>query len=167
MSTPLPRLEIASPCEAAWADMVGDDRVRHCAHCDQNVYNVAALSTAEVLILIQRERRMPCLRLWQRPDGTVLTADCPVGLRRTGSRRQRVAAALILSALACFTAPAPAQERPLMGKVAAPPVGPKPPKPPRKCPARRPPTPPLQGAVAVRMGEAVAPATPLTPTTPR
>ncbi len=153
MRNQLPRLEIASPCAATWADMAGDDRVRHCAHCDRTVYNVVALTTTEVLTLLQAEGRMPCLRLWQRADGTVLTADCPVGRRRVGSRRQRVAAALILAALSGFlqacTAPPepPLQGEVVMGKVACPPPPPTRPKPPRRKPL--PTLPPVMGAVAV------------------
>lgn len=157
MPRPLPPLQIASPCDAAWADMAGDDRVRHCALCDKNVYNVSALTAAEVLDLIQAEGRMPCLRLWQRADGTVLTADCPVGLRRVGSRRQRVAAAVVATALAALaqacTAPAEPERHVVMGRIACPTPPPKPPV--KRAPARA-----LQGAPAPILGEVAAPTHP-------
>lgn len=170
----LANLQIASPCDAAWADMRGDDRQRRCAQCDKHVYNVAKLTTAEVMALFEAQGPLPCLRLWRRADGTVLTADCPVGLRKVGSRRTRFAAALILailaSAPALLSAQAPLGGAPrplppeLMGKVACPPAKPKPgptkaPKP-RRTPK---PTPqrPIMGLVAqppsVTMGEVVAP----------
>ena len=90
-------LRIASPCEVPWSSMAGDDRMRHCAQCDRKVYMVARMSAEEVVDLIQSSERMPCLQLWRRADGTVITADCPVGLRRLRSRRRKrliVAAAL-------------------------------------------------------------------------
>lgn len=70
---------VASPCGASWDAMVGDDRVRRCARCDKNVYDVASLTAEEVLALFEREGERPCVRLFRRRDGTVLTADCPVG----------------------------------------------------------------------------------------
>lgn len=176
----LANLQIATPCDAAWADMSGDDRRRLCAQCDKHVYNVAKLSSAEVLALFEAQGPLPCLRLWRRADGTVLTADCPVGLRKVGSRRTRFAAALVLALLASApallaSAPAllsaqtplggaPAPMPHLMGKVACPAPQPKPrptkgPKPrraPKPAPQR-----PIMGLVAqppsVTRDEVVAP----------
>ncbi len=33
----LPQIEIASPCAADWSAMEGDERVRFCRACQQNV----------------------------------------------------------------------------------------------------------------------------------
>lgn len=147
----LNHLRIASPCDASWEAMTGDDRVRHCAHCDRNVYQVAHLTTAEVAALFQADGLAPCLRLWRRADGTVLTADCPVGLRRRGSRRLRVRATLLGLLLASLPSllRAQAPEPRVQGKVAAPtrpaPKGRRPKV--RPLPPLRP-EPPLMGAVA-------------------
>ncbi|MCU1277921.1 MAG: hypothetical protein JWM53_1467 [bacterium] len=86
MTTRLPvlleNLRIATPCQADWDDMAGDDRVRFCGRCEKNVYNLSAMTRDEAQALVgDREGRM-CVRLYQRTDGTVLTADCPVGVRR-------------------------------------------------------------------------------------
>lgn len=88
--TPL-KLRVASPCTESWAAMVGDERVRHCGQCQMNVFNLSSLSRAEVDTLLQKAEGRVCGRFYQRTDGTVLTADCPVGLRRA---RARMAAAL-------------------------------------------------------------------------
>jgi hypothetical protein len=37
-------LRVASACDASWAEMVGDHLVRFCAQCQQNVYNVSAMT---------------------------------------------------------------------------------------------------------------------------
>jgi hypothetical protein len=85
---PLEDLRIASPCTARWEEMTGDDRVRHCAHCDNNVYNVAGMTRGEALKLVhERSESGLCLRMFRRADGTVLTADCPVGERKKRVRR--------------------------------------------------------------------------------
>src|SRR6266404_5164859 len=79
----LPRLTIATPCTARWADMPGNDRVRHCSSCDKNVYNVSALGRRALKqLLAANETRPPCLRLFRRPDGTVVTRDCFAPARR-------------------------------------------------------------------------------------
>jgi len=66
--------------------MAGDDRVRHCAACDLDVFNVEDMSREEALALIRRKIDDPgariCARLRVRRDGTVVTRDCPVGLAR-------------------------------------------------------------------------------------
>lgn len=77
----LDHIRIASPCPASWAAMAGDERVRFCLQCEKNVYNLSSMTkeAAEALI-VEKEGRL-CARFYQRADGTILTADCPVGLR--------------------------------------------------------------------------------------
>jgi hypothetical protein len=86
MTTRLPLaledLRIATPCRADWDEMSGDDRVRFCGRCEKNVYNVSALSRAEAEALVREREGRVCLRLYRRSDGTVITSDCPVGVRR-------------------------------------------------------------------------------------
>lgn len=73
----LPRLKIAVACQQDWNAMAGDDKVRFCGQCCQNVYNVRQLRPREVAALIESHgERMPCLRLYHRPDGTVITRSC-------------------------------------------------------------------------------------------
>ena len=71
--------KIASPCSADWDQMVGDNRIRHCAECDLNVYNFSAMTTAEVEQIITTHEGRLCARMYRRADGTLLTEDCPVG----------------------------------------------------------------------------------------
>jgi len=83
---PLDRIEIANPCEVPWDRMPGDDRVRFCGQCRQNVYNVEALSRREALDLIHSRQGRLCLRFYRRADGTVTTADCWTRLRQARRR---------------------------------------------------------------------------------
>lgn len=89
----LPMLEaakIASPCPARWEDMVGDEHTRFCVGCQKTVFNLSALTAeeAEALLAAHGEGGL-CARLYRRPDGTVLTRDCPVGVRRKRLRGVR------------------------------------------------------------------------------
>lgn len=80
-------LRIASPCAADWDAMKGDDRVRFCGECQKNVYNLSAMSREEAQQLVAGREGPMCVRLAKRVDGTVVTDDCPVGVRRRRRRR--------------------------------------------------------------------------------
>jgi hypothetical protein len=75
-------IHIASPCTAAWSDMDGDDKFRFCKQCRKYVYNLSAMSRPEAEALVEKMEGRMCVRFYRRADGTVLTDDCPVGLRR-------------------------------------------------------------------------------------
>ncbi len=84
----LENLSVAAPCNADWDAMKGDDRVRFCGSCQKNVYNLSALSRVDAEHLIAKhEGPPPCIRLYKRRDGTVITNDCPVGRKRRRLRR--------------------------------------------------------------------------------
>jgi hypothetical protein len=77
----LDQVRIASPCRADWDAMQGDDRVRFCAECGKNVYNLSAMTRLEAEALVTEKEGRMCARFYQRADGSALTSDCPVGLR--------------------------------------------------------------------------------------
>jgi hypothetical protein len=105
------QIRIASPCSTDWNRMAGDDRVRYCPQCKLNVYNFSKLSTAEIgLIVAAREGRL-CARFYQRSDGTMLTQNCPVGIRGALLRSWRVASAT-LTAILSLTPPLVAAAEP-------------------------------------------------------
>jgi len=93
----LDQLKIASPCGMDWNEMQGDDRSRFCDSCQKHVYNFAAMTTEEGLALIEAKEGKVCGRLTRRYDGTILTADCPVGL---AARVQRFRRRLVYGAIA-------------------------------------------------------------------
>jgi Carboxypeptidase regulatory-like domain len=87
-------LRIASPCPTSWSQMAGDDRVRFCDLCNLHVYNIAQLTGRETEELIGRTEGRVCARLYRRTDGTIITKDCPVGLRAIRRRAAKVAGAV-------------------------------------------------------------------------
>ncbi|MBS1797475.1 MAG: carboxypeptidase regulatory-like domain-containing protein [Acidobacteria bacterium] len=101
----LDRIRIAAPCFVPWDAMTGDARVRHCDACRMNVYNIAELTRPEAETLIAgHEGRRLCLRLFKRADGTVITKDCPVGLRAYRKKIARLAGAALTMILGLFSA---------------------------------------------------------------
>lgn len=97
-SDPLSRVRVASPCTADWDGMIGDERVRFCGQCELNVYNLSALTRTQAENLIGGTERKLCVRFYRRRDGSIITQDCPIGLRalklRASRIRKAVAAAL-------------------------------------------------------------------------
>lgn len=90
-------LRVATPCPVGWNQMRGNDQVRFCDHCQLNVYNISELSKLEAQRLITSTEGRLCARLYRRADGTILTKDCPVGLRALRLRvSKRVAAVFAL-----------------------------------------------------------------------
>lgn len=79
----LENAEIATPCNVSWADMDGDSDVRFCKGCMKEVFNLSMMSReeAEAVLGVSAEKGL-CVRLYRRDDGTVLTQDCAVGVRR-------------------------------------------------------------------------------------
>jgi hypothetical protein len=78
----LDNVEIASPCSASWDDMKGNDRVRDCSQCKLSVYNLSVMSGGEAENLIREREGRLCVRLYRRADGTVISDNCPVALRK-------------------------------------------------------------------------------------
>jgi hypothetical protein len=77
----LDTIRIATPCHASWQEMEGDERVRFCSACRRNVYNLSSMTRSEAEDLVRQSEGRTCVRFYQREDGTMLTRDCPVGLR--------------------------------------------------------------------------------------
>ncbi len=139
-SPKLPLLEnvaIAAPCTASWDAMVGDDRVRFCGQCEKNVYNLSAMPRDEAEALLAAREGKMCVRLYKREDGTVITSDCPVGVKRR--RRRRAVAGVLGGGMMAATASLLATSTSHMG--APVPVG----------------TPVMQGSVAVLQGDPAPP----------
>lgn len=123
----LDQIEIASPCTARWEEMTGDDRTRHCSHCSLNVYNISAMTKEEATTLVAGAEGRVCIRLYRRTDGTVLTQDCPTGLRAARQRLHRsirnIAATTVTLLAGMFglgSREASAQELHIMGQMVAP-----------------------------------------------
>lgn len=83
--------------------MVGDDRTRFGAQCQKHVYNLSNLAAKEAAALIRAKEGNLCARFYQRADGMVMAADCPVGTGHVWARVKRLlaaAAALVAISLA-------------------------------------------------------------------
>lgn len=101
----LAQIDVASPCSADWNAMRGDERVRYCGDCRLNVYNLSAMNREEAEELIRSREGRLCVRYYRRSDGTVLTRDCPIGIRELRRRLVRAVAAMAGLLVALVTGP--------------------------------------------------------------
>jgi hypothetical protein len=109
----LENIKIASPCSADWNEMQGNERKRFCGECKLNVYNLSGMTRYDAENLLRVSEGKLCVRYFQRNDGTVLTADCPVGWAKVKQRVSVAAAAAFSMLLALLGALAAV---PLLGK---------------------------------------------------
>jgi hypothetical protein len=69
-------LRIATPCQASWEQMTGDERMRFCDRCKQHVYNLSEMSYIEAVSFVRKQEGAACVRFYRRSDGTFLTRNC-------------------------------------------------------------------------------------------
>jgi len=96
-------LRIATPCSAGWENMAGDERKRFCEQCRHHVYNISEMTEGQVRALVSASSGRLCGRIYRRADGTVITRDCPVGLRAYRKRAARFAGSLLAAVLGIFS----------------------------------------------------------------
>jgi hypothetical protein len=89
----LDQVRVASPCTADWNEMLGDERVRFCLSCEKNVFNLSSMTRDDAEDLLREKLGDEvCVRFYQRADGTILTQDCPTGVKK--KRRKKLALAV-------------------------------------------------------------------------
>ena len=101
-NSPLDRVRIAAPCKADWEQMVGTDRVRFCGQCNLNVYNLSSMTKHDAESFITRNEGRLCVRFYRRANGSILTENCPVGIRAIRQRLSRLARASASAFLGFF-----------------------------------------------------------------
>ena len=101
-TNPLDHVTVAAPCSADWDEMIGDERARFCGLCKLSVYNLSGMTRREAEALIAGAEGRLCVRYYRRADGTILTDNCPVGLRAIKRRLSRIASATLSTVLGFF-----------------------------------------------------------------
>ncbi len=106
------RAFVEIPCPTSWDKMTGNDSVRFCSQCSLNVYNIANMTDkeAEAVFAKGTNGERLCARLYRRPDGTIMTDNCPRALRkiRNASRWLKTKIVACFGLLASLAAPAQA-----------------------------------------------------------
>jgi hypothetical protein len=75
--------------------MPGDETVRHCQLCNLNVYNLSDMSEKEIYSLFRKKEGRLCIKIYKRRDGTLITDNCPRGLRAARNRLKIIVASIV------------------------------------------------------------------------
>lgn len=96
-SKPNPLVDAAhvrEPCTAKWDAMVGSDRIRFCASCQKDVYDLSAFTADEAEVLLRGASGRVCIIVERDVSGRTLTADrLPPPSRRPLRRLATIATA--------------------------------------------------------------------------
>lgn len=85
-----------SPCSIAWSDMTGNERVRHCGVCHENVVNLSAFSRAEAEQVLANPT-VKCVHILRRDDETPIFLEQPSLKTRIARLFSWVSAGLLLA----------------------------------------------------------------------
>lgn len=102
-TSPLAHVRVAAPCPSDWDRMVGHDRARFCNQCSLHVYNLSGMTRREAETFVSNAEGRVCVRYYRRRDGTILTKNCPVGLRAIKQKVSRVAGSVLSAVLGFYT----------------------------------------------------------------
>ena len=93
---------VREPCSAEWDAMEGNDRVRFCASCRKDVYDLSAFAADEAEHLLRGAAGRVCIIVERDSQGRTLTAD-RLPPRRSLRRLATIAtaASVAISAGAC------------------------------------------------------------------
>lgn len=97
----------------SWDDMaLGEDDVitRECFACGRQVHDLEAMDPADVDTFLLENVRLEhddgrpaeCVKLFQRPDGRVMTSECDVGRKRRHARSAAVALSVTFALASMF-----------------------------------------------------------------
>jgi hypothetical protein len=99
-------VSIPTPCGYDWNKMSGDEQTRFCPQCAKHVYNLSAMTREKAEETLTKHEGGLCVRLFRRPDGTVVTHDCAAWHRRIwhlAASGAILATALVMFAIRIFT----------------------------------------------------------------
>lgn len=116
---------IEKPCSASWDEMVGNDQVRFCRHCDLSVNDLSEMTRARAEKLVRRSNGRLCLRIFRDPTGEVITRDKFQPIYTISRRASRIAAGAFTAVISLSTAsyaqtsttPQEDESRPVAGRV--------------------------------------------------
>ncbi|MEO6392588.1 MAG: ankyrin repeat domain-containing protein [Pyrinomonadaceae bacterium] len=103
----LDSVSIERPCTASWDEMVGNDQVRVCRHCELSVNDLSAITRAQAEKLVRRSKGKLCLRIFRDPAGEVVTRDRMPPLYTISRRASRIAAGAFTAIMSMSTAAYP------------------------------------------------------------
>lgn len=96
-------IEVENPCPKDWNRMRGSAEKRFCDHCNRDVYDLSAMSEADVQNLLCEQAGKLCVRFTRLADGKIQTLDyCPPSGRKGYGWRFWAVICAVAAALGAF-----------------------------------------------------------------
>jgi Carboxypeptidase regulatory-like domain/Ankyrin repeats (3 copies)/Ankyrin repeats (many copies) len=102
------QLKIKTPCSANWDQMIGNEWVRFCEHCQLTVNDLTPLTPKRVRRLIENSKGRLCVRYRVSREGTPLLKAVPQQLHQIRKRVSKIAASAFTATLTISAAASPA-----------------------------------------------------------
>ena len=96
------KIDVTSPCNEHWNEMIGNEQIRFCSHCAKNVNNISEMTRKQAMRLVRQNNGQLCVRYYTDP-----TTNRPVfldTLHKITRRSPRVAAGVMATSFAVATA---------------------------------------------------------------
>ena len=71
--TLLDAIYIPLPCPKSWEKMIGGDKVRFCESCENDIYNISAMTRQEARKLLFQSKEKVCIRMEKDSAGRIRT----------------------------------------------------------------------------------------------
>lgn len=96
----LDSIDVKSPCSESWDEMQGNEQIRFCSHCAENVHNLSEMTRKQARKIVAQSNGKICVRYVRRSDGRIQTIKNTLHqiTRRTG-----IAAGVLGTSLAAST----------------------------------------------------------------
>lgn len=94
---------VVEPCIADWDKMEGDERIRFCAACKMNVFNISEMTGDEAAEILSKPKARTCVVMSKRDDGSIYTDNCPYRLRKVRNFLKAYAPAALAICYALFS----------------------------------------------------------------
>jgi hypothetical protein len=153
-ATGLPRV-----CDATWDDMVGSDRVRACARCERQVFNLSSMTSEEAEATLrsglEEGARRPCIVYEVDAKGRLLILSSDERApSASGRKRVFFAAVVVAAALPVAACDAPPKAQPARAATVAEPEPPasSTPSPPASAPSNDDETPAAPASATASVG---------------
>lgn len=98
------QLKIETPCTANWDQMIGNEWVRFCEHCQLMVNDLTPLTPKRVRRLIANSKGRLCVRYRLSPEGAPLLKAAPQQLHQIRTRVSKIAAGAFTTMLSISSA---------------------------------------------------------------
>ncbi|MBX7170249.1 MAG: hypothetical protein K1X72_04775 [Pyrinomonadaceae bacterium] len=93
----LENIKVKNPCSMDWEDMTGNDEIRFCGRCQQNIYNISEMPKRRALKVLNQPNEKICISYFLDEKKQIITQTYPGIFKRNFAKIIPLFLALIFS----------------------------------------------------------------------